>query len=72
VKPIPIFTPNKNYETRFKTHRPRKPEDRLDLFYHEDPLDNAALAHSDDLAAILQLQAKPQWLLPARSVRDAR
>ena len=72
MKPIPIFTPNKNYETRFKTHRPRKPEDRLDMCYDEDPLDNAALPHSNYLAAILQLQAKPQWLLPARSVRDAR
>jgi len=29
-------------------------------------------ALSDNLAAILQLQAKSEWLLPARSVRDAR
>jgi hypothetical protein len=42
------------------------------MCYDEDLPDNAALPHSDDLAAILQLQAKPQWLLPVRSVRDAR
>jgi hypothetical protein len=41
MKPILIFTPDKNYEPRFKAHRPSKPEDRLDMCYDEDPPDNA-------------------------------
>ena len=52
MKPIPIFMPDKNYETRFKSHRPRKPEDRLDMLYHEYSPDNAGSSLSDNLARL--------------------
>jgi hypothetical protein len=41
------------------------------MFYHEDPPNNAWIPHADDLAAILQLQAKPVRLAIPFSASDS-
>jgi hypothetical protein len=43
MKPIPIFAADKNYETRFKAYRPRKPEFHLDTVFARQQLVQRAI-----------------------------